>query len=383
MRQPGGLSGKSWMRAAAADTPLAATWVALWNATNRDEGKIARAFAEFGEDRAVRMTLIAMSLRESEELAGLAKEPFYPPSLRFLVWREWARDPASEPRIAAEMTALHPGDPQIATVTGEHPSAAERAAWLAEAAPAAPLRALCAATCPENPSRCLDAAFAFRAGPISRTSVVRWRSLVPSAVWELSPRGRAMILRLTLPLDPQQRDRKLPKSLRWMPASARPSPLKTTATRINSSEFSPPRGPAGHQRRLRADSSRSRALGRRRLCGQEPTRPPGLCVKSFSPGQSVQGPAAMLMRRPRGLPMPSDARHPHDFHKNPFVRQPLRVGIRKRSSPKITVLDMVSASNCTPCRVAADDQRCRRSMNSLRRTDRERRGPDAKPLRSR
>ena len=31
MRQPGGVSGKSWMAAAAVDTPLAAAWSALWS----------------------------------------------------------------------------------------------------------------------------------------------------------------------------------------------------------------------------------------------------------------------------------------------------------------------------------------------------------------
>jgi hypothetical protein len=209
LRQPGGLSGRSWMPAAAADTPLAAAWVALWNASGRDEPRIARAFAEMGEDRAVRMTLIAMSLRERQGLADLAEEPFYPPSLRFLVWRDWARDPATEPRIAAEIAALLPGDPQIATITGEHPGAAERAAWLAEAAPAAPLRAFCAATCPDNVSRCLDAAFAFHAGPELADFGSPVESLVPSATWETSPRGRAMVLRRTLPLDPHQRSRTL------------------------------------------------------------------------------------------------------------------------------------------------------------------------------
>ena len=34
-------------------------------------------------------------------------------------------------------------------------------------------------------------------------------SIVPSAAWEQSPRGRATLLRRTLPIDPQQRARKI------------------------------------------------------------------------------------------------------------------------------------------------------------------------------
>ncbi len=75
MRQPGGLSGRSWMEAAAADTPLAAAWFALWRGTDRDEIEIARAFAAMGEDRAVYETLIVMSLGDRRGIAALADEP--------------------------------------------------------------------------------------------------------------------------------------------------------------------------------------------------------------------------------------------------------------------------------------------------------------------
>jgi hypothetical protein len=68
MRQPGGVSGRSWISAAATDTPLAAAWSALWSAADRDEVEIARAFAAMGEPRAVRMALTAMSLHKSRIL---------------------------------------------------------------------------------------------------------------------------------------------------------------------------------------------------------------------------------------------------------------------------------------------------------------------------
>jgi hypothetical protein len=69
-----------------------------------------------------------MSHGDKRGIAALADEPFYPPSLRFPVWREWAGDPAGEARVAAEVAALPAGDPQIATVTGRQADAADRAA---------------------------------------------------------------------------------------------------------------------------------------------------------------------------------------------------------------------------------------------------------------
>ena len=59
MRAPGGLSGRSWMEAAAEDTVLAELWLRRWDA--RDEGELdtALAFAEIGEVRAARETLCA------------------------------------------------------------------------------------------------------------------------------------------------------------------------------------------------------------------------------------------------------------------------------------------------------------------------------------
>ena len=144
-----------------------------------------------------------MTLGDRRGIAALADDPFYPPSLRFLVWRDWAGDPGTEPRIAAEIAALPPGDPQIAAVTGRQAGAAERAAWLAEAAPAAPLRAFCDAACPGSLPACLDAAYAFHgATPSSGSSAVRRKAWSPRRDWEVSPRGRAIVLRRTLPADP-------------------------------------------------------------------------------------------------------------------------------------------------------------------------------------
>ena len=210
MRQPQGLSGRSWMEAAATDTPLAAAWVSLWRAADRDEIEIARAFAAMGEDRAVREALIAMSLSERPGIAMLADDPIYPPSLRFLLWRDWAGTPGAEARVAAEVAALPQGDPQIAVATGRRPDAADRAVWLAESAPAAPLRAFCDATCPESRPSCLEAIYGFENySPDLGAFGSPVESLVSSAHWEVSPRGRAMVLRRALPGDPVLRARRL------------------------------------------------------------------------------------------------------------------------------------------------------------------------------
>lgn len=208
MRQPGGLSGRTWMEAAAVDTPLAAAWLSLWRDPARDEIALARAFAAMGEPQAVSDTLFTMGLGDGGGLAALADDPIFPPSLRFLIWRDWAGDPVNEPRIAEEVAALPPGDPQIMVVTGRQPSAAERAAWLAEAAPAAPLRSFCDVVCPGSRTTCLDAAFALHGNnPEIDAFGSPMESLISSERWATTPRGRGLVLRRSLPSDPVQRER--------------------------------------------------------------------------------------------------------------------------------------------------------------------------------
>ena len=202
MREPGGLSGRSWMAAAAPDTPLAAAWVALWGSGGKVDPASVRAFAALGEERAVREALIAMSLRDAAGIAALADEPFYPPSLRFLVWRDWARDPAMAPRIAAEIAALPPGNPQIKTQTGEPALPADREAWLAEAAPIPLTRAFCAAACPADPLSCVAAAFVVHTNPVLEDFGSPVETLVSADAWQASARGRAAVLRSTLLADP-------------------------------------------------------------------------------------------------------------------------------------------------------------------------------------
>ena len=255
MRQPGGLSGRSWMAAAAADTPLAAAWVALWNAGGKVDPATVRAFAALGEDRAVRIALLAMSLGDKAGVGELAGEPFYPPSLRFLVWRDWARDPAMAPRIAAEIAALPPGDPQIATQTGEPASPADRAAWLAEARPLALMRAFCDAACPADPPSCVAAAYRFHANPEVQDFGSPIETLVSSDAWHASARGRASVLRHPCPRTTGCARISWPRSPRATPASAPSSPP-------------PPPASAADRPRLRTQDRRSRGRSAGRASGE-------------------------------------------------------------------------------------------------------------------
>jgi hypothetical protein len=194
LRAPGGLSGRSWMEAAAADTALARLWVERRSTTTTPA--TALAFAAIGEERAARETLQAIAARQVRGFAAIAGDPRYPPDLRYLVWREWAEEPGGRARIEAEIVALMPGDPQIGRFEHRPVTAAERDAWLARAPLATPLRATCA-ICPRTFAACLRGAWELigvhtllaEFGTPSET-------LIPPEVWHASRRGRLALLRL-------------------------------------------------------------------------------------------------------------------------------------------------------------------------------------------
>jgi hypothetical protein len=193
LRRPGGLSGHRWMEAAG-DTALGRLWLDRWRSDTPPQ--TALAFAALGEARAARETLLAVAARQRHGFGALADAPGYSPGLRYLAWAEWAETPEGRVRVAAEIAALPPGDPQVEAFTGDAPDPAARDAWLAADPLAAPLRAFCAAACPETPAPCARAGFDLvgglqglaRAGTPSET-------LIPAAAWDASPRGRAAILR--------------------------------------------------------------------------------------------------------------------------------------------------------------------------------------------
>ena len=204
MRAPGGMSGTSWMRVAAAVDPRAAAWVALWEV--EAPVQVVIDFARLGEVRAAREALVTLTARDRTGFAAIAEDPHYPMAFRLPVWREWQADPDLAGRRAAEIAARPPGDPQLEGV-GQPPSPAERAAWLAEAPEAAGLRALCATACPGAEPACIATA---HDGFLSLGSFLSFgapvESLVSAGEFAASPRGQSALLRhLLLTVDMRNR----------------------------------------------------------------------------------------------------------------------------------------------------------------------------------
>lgn len=205
LRAPGGRSGRSWMRAAAEDTPFARLW--LLQHTPAVTAETALAFAALGEHRAARRVLLTLENRHYHGFAAMADDPNYPPEMRYLIWREWNQGPATRARAEAEIAALHPGDPQLAHFDSRPFDPAAFDDWLASASLAAPLRALCEATCPDTARSCTRAGFELLSS--SSTDVAVFDSghgdlllfgspsetIVAPESWNASPRGRAAVLR--------------------------------------------------------------------------------------------------------------------------------------------------------------------------------------------
>jgi hypothetical protein len=202
LRAPGGLSGRSWMQAAAEDTPLAKLW--LDQPTPAASPEMALAFAAMGEHRSARNVLRALSRANYHGFAAFADDPNYPPEMRYLIWREWADDPAGRARAEAEIAALHPGDPQLAHFDSRAIDPAAFDDWLATAPLAALLREPCEAICPGSVRSCTRAAYQLVSAPgvfvSGRLTLILGGSpsetLITPELWNTSPRGRAALLRL-------------------------------------------------------------------------------------------------------------------------------------------------------------------------------------------
>ena len=201
IRAPGGLSGRSWMLAAAEDTPLAQLWVMQPTPeANLDTG---RRFAAMGEVRAARITLNELSRRQFRDFAALADDPAYPPDMRYLVWREWAADPVKRADVEAEIAALHAGDPQAIRFDGRQVAPGDIEAWLAQSSLAEPLRAACEVLCPATLTECTVAAFDLLGGGDgvvdSHNGLAAFgtpsETLIPPGRWTDSARARSALLR--------------------------------------------------------------------------------------------------------------------------------------------------------------------------------------------
>lgn len=156
LRAPGGISGQNWMRAAAADDPLAATWLTLWDGDA--PMTVMLDLARLDEPRAARVAAMTLAKREKTGFAALAGDPAYPPSARAFAIREDARrDPA---RAMQDAAALAPGDPQGEILGLRAPDAT--GAWLGNHPEGDPLVALCADVCPDSDQPACQAA-AYRA----------------------------------------------------------------------------------------------------------------------------------------------------------------------------------------------------------------------------
>jgi hypothetical protein len=199
------LSGRSWMQAAAEDTPLAQQL--LIQATPAVTAETALTLVALGEHRAARKVLYTLSVGNYRGFAAMAGDPNYPPDMRFLIWNEWRNDPANRARAEAEIAVLHPGDPQRVHFDGRPIDPVAFDEWLAGASLAAPLRALCQAACPEVVRSCSRAGFELLSS--SSTDVAVFDSghgdllalgppsetIIELGSWIASPRGRAAVLR--------------------------------------------------------------------------------------------------------------------------------------------------------------------------------------------
>lgn len=196
MRAPGGLSGRSWMHAAAAQAPVAELWRSLWRVDAPMD--LPLAFAEAGEPRAAREALLALAVRERRGFAGIVDAPGYPDALRVLAWREWQAGPGGADRVAAALADVHPGDPQRAQL-GAPPAPGALADWLLSAPAAAPIAVLCRDRCPDAPGAC---ALAAQEALASHRTLLSFGSpseaLIPADRFHASPRGQSALLRRML-----------------------------------------------------------------------------------------------------------------------------------------------------------------------------------------
>ncbi len=184
MRNEGGLSGRSWIHAAAEQMPHAALWQTLWRTDA--PATLALDFARAGEPRAAAEAAIFAAARETGGLAEIAADPDYPVVVKYLAWTDGAE---------VVLEGMHPGDPQRRDA-GMSPDPAQHADWLATAPEAALPRALCETRCSGTVPACTLAAIeALGAHAALLTLGTPSEALIPSAEFNQSVRGQAAYLR--------------------------------------------------------------------------------------------------------------------------------------------------------------------------------------------
>jgi len=189
MRAPGGLSGQTWLTAAA-DHPLAANWLALLSV---DAGlPVVLRFAELGEVRAAREALVVLAAREHADLRTVMPE-LLDPELIYLLWRT-----ADAERRAMLLAHVPPDHPQR-LMMGEERDPAVLAHWLEHAPAARALSLLCDARCPDSQDTCRTGAYQALAS--HRAILVLGspaEALISQEEFLRSPRGQAAVLRRML-----------------------------------------------------------------------------------------------------------------------------------------------------------------------------------------
>ena len=192
LRAPGGMSGTSWMHAAAETVPLAGHWQTLWQVDA--PVSLALDFTAAGEARAARETLIVLASRERRGIAGIADDAGFPEAMRPLVWAEWRSDPELAAQADAEIAALPAGDPR-----GPTPDAAALGDWLLSAPVAAPVAALCTRRCGETAGACAAALYdGLGSFNVLAAFGTPSATLIAPEAFHESPCGEAALLRRVL-----------------------------------------------------------------------------------------------------------------------------------------------------------------------------------------
>jgi hypothetical protein len=144
LRADGGISGRSWIHAAAEGSHLAQSLNALW--TVAADKTLAQEFAKAGEDRAARATLLIVAARQEKGFSEAYRaQDWYPASLLHLA------GPHLPDTISVDR--LHPGHP-VRGMLGQPVTDGPLANWLEQTPLALPLRGACARQCPGNVPAC-------------------------------------------------------------------------------------------------------------------------------------------------------------------------------------------------------------------------------------
>jgi len=189
LRQPGGLSGRSWL-SALADHPLGAAWQTLMRPSAGID--VMGIFTDLGEHRGAREALVVLASREHPRLRDIDPDTI-DPELLYLLWRN-----ADDARRADLLDRVPDESPQR-LLMGVIPNENRFADWLQESDAGAPLDAVCSTFCAATRGQCLDAAYTALA---SHNALLTLGSpieaLVTQEAFLASPRGRASVLRRIL-----------------------------------------------------------------------------------------------------------------------------------------------------------------------------------------